>query len=323
MRILVTGGTGFIGSRLVRSLVERGQDEIFFTGRRDLATHDPRRVGAHFLQGDLNDSHFVEDITRAKDIIVHCAGLASAWGSWQSFYRANVMTTQLLLEKARAQGVQRFINLSSPSLYFSYRHQINLNENDIPQKFSNAYARSKYEAEQLVQSYHAEEFLTVSLRPRAVIGAGDENIMPRLLRLREKGTLFQIGDGGNVIDVTTVGNLSDAIFLCLSAPKAAMGGSYNITNGEPILFWDFVDQVLNQAGLALKKRHLPYLPVMTAAVLVELYSRLSGQKEEPALLPISVGITTFSMTLDITRAREKLGYSPKHSTQDGIREFFA
>jgi nucleoside-diphosphate-sugar epimerase len=100
-----------------------------------------------------------------------------------------------------------------------------------------------------------------------------------------------------------------------------MGEVYNITNGDPIRFWDFVEMVLRQANLTTDRKKLPYWPIMTAAVVNELICELVRKKTEPTLLPISIGTISFSMTMNIEKARLRLGYKPTLSTEDGIHEF--
>lgn len=322
MKILVTGGTGFIGSRLIEALLASGKYEVSFTGRREPKRPDLLERGARFLRGDLADENFARQVCEGMDVVIHCAGMAGTWGPYEDYHRANVLATQFLLDGARTKGVQRFINLSSPSIYFDFKDQLNLKEGELPPKFSNAYAQTKYEAEVLVQSYHSPAFQTVSLRPRSVIGRGDQNVLPRLVRLQQTGNLVQVGSGRNVVDITTMGNLTEAVLLCLHASEEAMGQVYNITNGSPVSFWNFVEEVLTAAKLPTSRRKLPLTPVMLAARANEAVSRLLRKREEPALLPISVGVISFSMTMDISRARKNLGYSPRFSTQDGIREYF-
>jgi 2-alkyl-3-oxoalkanoate reductase len=321
MNTLVTGATGFLGARVVDALLKDFNQRVYFVGRSLPKDKGLVERGARFIQGDLLDSDYCYRCVKNIDTIIHCAGLAGTWGDYQNYYRANVVATKNLLESARVSGVGRFINISSPSIYFEFKDQFNLSESYRPNKFSNAYAETKWEAEQLVTQAHGPNFLTVSLRPRSVIGAGDQNVLPRLIRLKETGGLVQIGGGKNIVDITTIGNLVDAICLCMNAEEQSMGDIYNITNGAPINFWEFVELVLRKAGLSTTRKKLPYWPVMAAATLNEFICRLAKKKKEPTLLPISVGVISFSMTLNIEKARTKLGYKPRFSTEDGINEF--
>lgn len=322
MKVLVTGATGFIGARMVDALLARSGFEVVFSGRRQPQDASFEQCGAQFLAGDLDDPDFAGRLTRNVDAIVHCAGLAGTWGPYADYYRANVLTTQNLLHAAQRNDVQRFINLSSPSIYFDFKDQFDLREDFVPQKFSNAYARSKYEAELLVRKFHdVTAMQTLSLRPRSVIGAGDKNILPRLIRLQRDGHLKRIGRGDNRVDITTIGNLLDAIFLCLHAPREAMGETYNISNGAPERFWDFVAHVLRRFDLPMPHGHVPYALAMSLAQLNQWRCIWFNVQQEPSLLPVPIGILGLSMTLNIDKARNRLGYAPRLTTQDGIDEF--
>ncbi len=322
MRILVTGATGFIGARTVDALLERCGSEVVFSGRRQPADDTFQRRGARFVGGDLAEAAFANRLTQGVDAIVHCAGLAGTWGAYADYHRANVVATDNLLRAARANRASRFVHLSSPSIYFDFKDQFDLHEDFLPARFSNAYARSKYEAELLVRKFHDPDGLqTVSLRPRSVIGAGDNNILPRLIRLQRDGHLKRIGRGQNRVDITTIGNLLDAIFLCLAGPANALGETYNISNGAPVLFWEFVAQVLRKFDLPMPRGQVPYALAMTLARLNEWRCRVFHVRDEPTLLPVPIGILGLSMTMNIDKARQRLGYVPRFSTQDGIDEF--
>ena len=320
MKILITGATGFIGRRIAEDFLKQGHT-VLGTGRNREKGQELVGIGTQFEAGDLCDLGFCKKICEGVDAIVHCAGLAGTWGSYQSYYQANVFSTQNLLKAAQEAGVKRFINISSPSIYFDFCDQYNLKEDQLPKKFSNHYAKTKYEAEKLVEKAHQDGFLTVNLRPRFVIGAGDTNIIPRMIRLQKAGMLKQIGDGKNRVDVTSVANVIEAVRLCFLAPIENMGQTYNISNGQSVRLWDFIDEVLSALGVATERPHVPAAPVMFLAHINEKLCRLFGVKEEPKILPITIAVMKQSMTLDISKAREKLGYQPVQTTAEAIQEF--
>ncbi|BBM88034.1 NAD-dependent epimerase/dehydratase family protein [Candidatus Uabimicrobium amorphum] len=323
MKILVTGATGFIGGRTVEALLSLSYDEVRCCGRNRSKAEHLEKKGACFHEGSLLDDKHVNEITRDIDMIVHCAGLAGTWGKYEDYHEANVTATEKLVAAAQKSGVQRFVNISSPSIYFDYRDQLDLVEGDLPKKFSNHYATTKFKAEKVVEKAHNEKFLTVSLRPRFVIGAGDNQILPRLIRLQKSNMLVQIGDGENIVDVTTVKNVVDAILLCLKAPHDAMGEVYNISNGEPVKFWKFVDMVLTKMGISTERKKVPYRLMLRLARVNQMVAICVKRKEEPRLLPITVAALAKSMTLNIAKAREKLGYDPQQTVEEGVDEFLA
>lgn len=319
MKILITGISGFIGQRTADRLIQKGH-EVFGTGRSKGTKPDQQSF--QYAPADLTNAQDCERITHNKDAIIHCAGKAGAWGAHSEYETANVSATRCLLEAARKNKVKRFVNISSPSIYFDFRNQFDLKETDLPRRFSNAYAKTKYLAEHLVHDAHQpNHFETISLRPRGVIGAGDRNWMPRIIALRNAGKLVQVGSGSNLADFTSVANLMDALELCLAAPTSAMGRTYNITNGTPELFWDVVESGLKALGLDSRRKKIPLFLAMGMARLSEIFATLKRSTEEPDLLPIKVGVAAYSLTLDISAAKSILKYSPQQSTQDGLEEF--
>jgi hypothetical protein len=320
MQILVTGATGFIGGRVAHALLQRDH-RVVVNGR------DPERLtplaaaGATARAGDLGRPDTADALLSGCEAVVHCGGLAGTWGPYTAYHRANVLATEHLLAAARRRDLRRFVNLSSASVYVAFRHQFDLGEDDLPPRFASHYARSKFAAEQRVLQAHGASLATVSLRPRFVIGAGDTNILPRVIEQARAGRLLQIGAGDHRVDVTSVDNLVDAVLLCLEAPASALGTVYNISNGQPVQFWRFVDEVLATLSLPSRRHRVPLPVAMNAARANQLVQRLLRRKSEPKLSPLKVSAMAHSMTLDISRARRQLGYQPRQSTGEAIREF--
>ena len=245
MVVLITGATGFVGSRLSARLHSSGYN-VIASGRGSPSIYK----GSHkYIQLEMNSVDQCLKVLKGVDAVVHCAGKAGTWGPHSSYVSANVLGTKNLLQACKEKSVKRFVNISSPSIYFDYKDQFMLKEGDLPQIFSNSYAVTKFEAEKLVASAHSEKLATISLRPRGVIGAGDNNWLPRIIELRKKNSLIQPGDGKNMVDFTSIENLLDAIELCLTTDKINCGRAYNITNGEPIKLWDFIEKSVVNNGL--------------------------------------------------------------------------
>jgi 2-alkyl-3-oxoalkanoate reductase len=299
-RIAITGASGFIGGQAAKRLTRAGYS-ISCLGRAQL-----QHPGEH-LSGVWG--------------VLHCAGKAGAWGRYDEYYSANVELTERLLKAAKTCGVRRFVNLSSPSIYFDYKHQLGLSEQFLPRRFSNAYAKTKYLAEQRVRGAHSEHFETVSLRPRGVVGEGDTNWLPRIIELRKSGSLKQVGSGPVLANFTSISNLLDAIELCFCAPPSAMGETYNIHNGVEEDFWQVVEKALELNGLDGQRKHVPLRMAMLLAKANAVWNRILRRQKEPALLPIKVGVSAYSLTMDISKARQRLGYAPRQSTHDALAEW--
>lgn len=317
MHILVTGATGFIGENLVRRLLVHNH-QVTGTARHNSAN---QQAPYTFLAADLAEVSDCVKLCQNIDVVVHCAGKAGVWGDADEYIKANLIATKNILNAAKMNGVKRFINISSPSIYFQNKHQILLKETDLPEKISDIYALTKFQAEQLVQEAHTAEFLTLSLRPRGVIGAGDRNWLPRIIEMKKSGRLVRPGDGDNLADFTCIDNLLDVIELCLTTSADNFGDVYNISNGSPDKLWSVITQALELVGLSKEVKGINLSVAMSVARLSELFHKMIKAKNEPALLPIKVAVAAYSMTLDISKAKEKLGYSPRKTTFEGLQSF--
>ncbi|MEL6539124.1 MAG: NAD(P)-dependent oxidoreductase, partial [Bacteroidota bacterium] len=231
MNVLVTGATGFLGSRLVETLVyDPAIQNIVAAGRtlRPHATVIHEKV--RYVLGDLSDRKYAETLfDQPPEIVINCASLSAPWGAWQDFEEANLKTQRHLIAFSKQHGTQRFIYISTPSLYTTGRDRRFIKESDpLPKRLVNYYAQTKYAAEQMLG---ASTLPHIILRPRALLGRGDTVIMPRVIRSHEEGRLRIIGNGKTMVDMTAVSNVVLAIRQAISAPEEACGEVYNITNG--------------------------------------------------------------------------------------------
>jgi 2-alkyl-3-oxoalkanoate reductase len=311
-RVLVTGASGFLGNHLVRSLASHG-----------IAVHAQGRDASRLVfDGDvtvfrcaLSDTAALNAAARHCDAIVHAAALSSPWGATQDFVDANVAGTANVIVAARACGVRRLVHISSPAVLFNGRDQILLDDSaPIPPSLGSNYARTKRAAEQLVE-LAASQLETVILRPKAIYGAGDRALVPRLVRAARSGALPQIGDGTNTVDVTHVDDVVRAI-QCALQTERGVGDSFLVTGGEHVVLWQMIRELLSGLNLPAPRRTIPLGVAIAAAGAMEAIAAITGR--EPTLTRYSVQILARTQTYDIARAREKLGYMPTVSAADGL-----
>ena len=317
-KILITGATGFLGSRLVEIMSTIKGLEILATGRTLKTQNISKKSNLKYILGNLEDTKFVDSLVKGVDTIIHTAALSSQMGNPKDFQRANVEATKHLLKAAKANKIKKFIFISSPSVYFRFKHQLELKESDTLPKPVNSYAYSKREAEKLVQS---SKIPYIILRPRALIGRGDKVIMPRILRAHREGRLMRMGDETNRVDITPVSNVVDAIILALDADKKAVNQIYNISNGKPELLWPILDKLLSQLQLPRPTKQISLKLVLVVAKLMELHAKWINGYREPALTVYGVGTLTMSFGMDISKAKKLLGYHPNQSVQEALNEF--
>lgn len=324
MRALVTGATGFLGQRLALRL-QSLEFDVTATGR-DLAKGQTLEAsGLRFAPCDLADTEGLQALCQGQDFVFHSGALSSPWGDQADFYRSNVLGTEAVIAGCLRHGVRRLIHVSTPSIYFGFRDRLQVREDDpLPPRFANAYAATKWQAEEAVRRAHREQGLpAVILRPRAIFGPGDQAILPRLIRAHEAGAVPLINGGRAVIDVTYVENVVDALLCAADAPEQALGQAYNITNGEPMTLRSLLDLLFAALGEPARFRPLPWPLVYTVAAGMELKARLFHPGREPLLTRYSAGVLAKSQTLDITAARRDLNYQPRVTIQEGVLQFAA
>lgn len=321
MNILLTGATGFLGYRTLERLSNNPLvEKIVATGRNIKPTHFIDHNKVDYKLGNLTDLQFVRNLVSQADLIIHAAALSSPWGRYHDFESANVQTQKNLILAAQETGIKRYVYISSPSIYFDATDRLNIRETDpLPKKLINSYAATKWLAEkELMQS----QLPYIILRPRALIGRGDTVIMPRMIHAFREGKLKIIGDGNNVVDLTSVANMAQAIERSLLVDEAGLNQTYNITNGEPVLLWESIEKVLNLLGYRFIPKKVPYTVVNMVAQWMEWKSKMTNFKE-PVLTVYGVGTLARSFTMDITKARTLLGYKPEVTTEEAMKEFAA
>jgi nucleoside-diphosphate-sugar epimerase len=277
--------------------------------------------GISFVALDLTDSKTVEEVLFGVDAVIHCGALSSPWGAYNDFYQANVIGTKNIVESCLKQRVRRLVHVSTPTLYVDTSDRLQVKESDpLPKNGINFYAKTKKMAEELVRDGFKKGLETIIIRPQGIVGPGDTSILPRLIRVAQKGTLPVIGQGENWIDLTYVDNVVESLFLAYKAPREALGLEYNITNDEPIRLYDMLDNIFIQLGFKYHKKKIPLNSALKLASGLEFIYRGLALKKEPLLTKYGVCVLGLSRTLDITLAKEKLNYRPIVSMEQAVKE---
>lgn len=321
MKLVVTGGTGFLGRHLVWRAAAEGS-EIVFTGRNaraadEVIRHTQAPVRWQPLEhGDEAAERTLTEAAQSADAMVHCAALSSPWGAFDEFQRANVASTAEVIAACEANGVRRLVHISTPSLYFGFADRLAIREDaDLPPS-ANDYVRTKIAAEQLIHAARLPEIAI--LRPRALFGPWDQTLVPRLLRVMTKGAMPIMRGGRIQIDLTYIDNAVEAVWLALTQPLPRAVNTYNVSNDEPRELIDVLTVMAQEFGLPLRTRKVPWLLVELIARGLETYARI-GSGKEPPLTRYSAGVLAFSQTLDVSALRDELGWKPIVGINEGIR----
>ncbi len=194
-----------------------------------------------------NDLSMPFQLNFNPDVVIHAAARSSPWGTEAEFKKQNIDTTKNVVSFCERQGLPKLIYLSSSSVFYQNKHQMNLTEDSqIGPDFVNEYAATKYAGEKLVRAYTGHH---VILRPRAVFGPKDTVLFPRILKAAKKGRLpmFKAEGQPAIGDLIYIDVLCD--YILSAALRDDIQGEYNLTNNEPVLIQDFLLSVLEQLEL--------------------------------------------------------------------------
>ncbi|MEQ9618856.1 MAG: NAD-dependent epimerase/dehydratase family protein [Deltaproteobacteria bacterium] len=326
MKAVVTGGTGFIGGRLVEELVEKGY-KVRCLVRDTSDVKILKELGVELVHGDLGDTESLKRLPKGGNVVFHLAALVSDWGEREDFYRYNVDATRTLLEASLNSGVKRFVHMSSSTVVWKSDFWNVHNLTDIDEtfpyrdKYNDNYNASKADAEKLVLSFNSNKSLeTVVIRPSNVWGAGDTVILPRVAMAAKKGILFPMGSGERTVTPCHVDNLAHA--LLLAAEKGNVSGNiYFINDGVKIGYMEFLRKQLKAAGIDWKPGFsIPYKLAYSGAAFMEVVYRLIKSEKPPVLTRFAVAALAGSRSYSIEKARRDLGYEPTVDLDDGMRK---
>ncbi|HHR6482367.1 TPA: NAD-dependent epimerase/dehydratase family protein, partial [Providencia alcalifaciens] len=245
--------------------------------------------------------------------------LSAPWGARETFEAINWQATKTLAQTAAKEGIERFVHISTPAIYFNFTHQNNIRESTTNTQFANDYARTKFLAEQEIAKLVPDSPLTtfVILRPRGLFGAYDRVLLPRLMaQVRARhGKLVLPAGGKNAFDLTYVDNVVHAMLLATEKPLKS-GSIFNITNHEPLPLATTLQALFAQTGTSCQIKSAPYPLLYAVALGLEKWAMI--QKKEPLLTRYSLGAAYFTMILNNERAQNELGYTPRYSMAEGI-----
>jgi len=306
-KVVVTGASGFIGSKLMASLREAGVAALG-VGRRPLDSPDYRQV-------DLSESF---TLASRPETVVHAAALSSPWGRRRDYETNNVEATRQVIDYCRRTGWPRLVYLSSSSVYYENADQLDLSESTpLPRRAINLYAETKRRAEALVAEYEGPRLI---LRPRAVFGPGDSVVFPRIVTAARAGKLpLLVRSGPPVLgDLIYIDNLTD--ILLQSLRNDWPDGCINLTNHEPVPIIDFLLQLLERLGIPHPRRQVRVATAMVAAGLLETLHRLFLPGKEPPITRFGVSVFAYSKTFDVSKMLGVFG-PPRIPVREGGERF--
>jgi nucleoside-diphosphate-sugar epimerase len=317
----VTGGSGFIGGRLIGRLVGEGW-RVRALSRSDSSAAKVSALGAEPVPGDLGDRAGMRAGADGCEYAFHAAAHLGEWGARDEFVRDNVEGTRNALEGSREAGVRRFVHVGTEAALLAGDPLVNVDEGAPLRPDSKAlYPATKAMAEQAVRDANGAGFETVVVRPRLVWGPGDTTIVPSLTAAVEHKRFAWIGGGRHLTATTHVDNTVEG--LVLGATRGNPGGVYFVTDGEPAVFREFITELLRANGVEPPDRNMPAPLARFASAASEGVWKTFRLKGSPPVSRLAYWLSAQECTIDISRARSELGYVPVISREDGLAQLRA
>jgi nucleoside-diphosphate-sugar epimerase len=318
MIVLVTGGSGFAGGRLVTHLVEGGH-EVHALARSAESADRVAALGATPVRGDLAD---LADgppawtaVLSACDAVVHAAAYMEFWGPDRVFEERNLRPTVALHEAAVRAGVRRFVLISAASVSSGTQRAPVVDEDTDEGRPNLAYSRAKLAAERALLAAPSAATETVVLRPPFVWGAG-MSTLDQIVSAVQHGQFAWVDGGRHLVDFVHVDNLAHACVLALDHGRP--GGVYYVTDGAPRPAREFMGALMETRGVTPPERSVPRPAAAVVATLMEAAFRLARRDVAPPLTRWVVAWLGRDRSYDITRARTELGYEPVVAVEDGV-----
>jgi nucleoside-diphosphate-sugar epimerase len=319
--VFVTGGSGFIGGRLIQRLCAEGH-VVRALARSAAAADSVRARGAEPVHGELGDVAAMRAGADGCQLAFHAAAMLGDWGRREDFERGNVQGTNNALRACADAGVRRFVHVGTEAALMAGKPLIDVDETAPLRPDSPAlYSSTKALAEQAVLAANSDGFETVVLRPRFVWGRGDTTLLPVILEMVRSGRFAWIGGGRHRSSTTHVENTVEG--LVLSATRGRPGNAYFVTDGEPVVFREFIGRLLATQGVAEPSRSMPAPVAALIASAGEAAWRALPLPGSPPLTRLAFWVSSQECTIRIDKAREQLGYTPRTSVAEGLAELAA
>jgi len=326
MRVVVTGGGGFVGAALCRRLRDLGHD-VTAVGRRphaELSAEGIRTV-IQDLAAPQAEAGLAAVFSGAQ-CVFHTAAHVKMWGPREAFVQGNVIATQNVIAACRAAGVAKLVFTSSPSVVATNHDLRGIDESQpYPQRYKAFYPETKAAAERAVLDAHGHDLTTIVLRPHLIFGPGDTNLVPTILKRARAGRLVQVGTGTNLVDLTFIDDCVAAHVLAaeaLDARPTAGGRAYFISQGTPVRLWEWIGRVLALHGLPPVRRRLSAATARTLATAVEGVWRTFGLASDPPLTRFLAEEMATDHYFDISAARRELGFDPSCTVWEATERSF-
>ena len=310
MKIFVTGGTGFLGRRLIQRLKREGH---FVGGLTRGSPDDLLRLGVdEAVPGHLANVSEWSPRLQGYEAVIHCAAPVEFWGPWEKFHQGITIASRDLLQASDRAGVGRFLYVSSESVILDGRPHEGINEDYVGTPVSD-YGRAKKLAEAELCRLPTKTAVLI-FRPAWIWGEGDSSV-PKILEKIRQGSFVWIDGGRTKVETVHVDNVVEALILGLSRGKDRR--PYFVTDGEAITMREQLTALFDAYFVTPPRRELPSGLVKLVALILEKGWKLVGSKSPPPLNVAEWAFVSVPRVYDTSRIRSELGYRPVISRAEG------
>ncbi len=334
-KILVTGGEGFLGKRIVKELLSGDSPlEVDLVRVFDLKdSKDDQGGQVEFIQGDILDRERLSAACEGIDLVIHSAAIID-WGTQpeKAVLDVNAGGTRNVIEVCKEHSIRYLVYTSSLDAVFTGKPLVDIDERQpYPDTHPTVYCESKKLAEQAVTSAGREGLYTIILRPADIYGEGDPYHIEPLIDMARKGFYVRLGNGRSRCQHVYVGNMAFAHVLAAKAlwenNENAIGQIYFITDGEPANFFQFFDEIVKGAGYKIFPRNL-WLPRGLAYAIGSLSEGIARilrpiKKYNPNFSRFAVTYTCTDYIFASKKAEQDIGFYPRYSREEALKSTIA
>jgi len=316
LKLLVTGGTGFTGSRLVEYLIDKGHNVTALDNQKGLLYDYLIKKGANIILGSVTDREMVKKSLDGVEGVFH---LAAAFRQInvpkKTYWDVNVEGTRILCEEAIKKPLKKFVYCSTQGVHGDIKNPPGSENSPIvPVDY---YQYTKYESEKVVKEFAAKGLKSVIIRPTAIYGPGDPERFFYLFRFAKKGKFYMFGNGKALYHPVYIDNLNDGFYAAFESDKIN-AETYIIADEEYFTIKELVRKIGEAMGIKVKFIHLPFFPLYIAACLCEFICM--PLKISPPLFRRRVDWFRQNRAFKIDKARRELNYSPRVGIEEGLKQ---
>jgi dihydroflavonol-4-reductase len=315
MKALVIGGTGFIGSHIVKYLVSNSIDvRVLFRRKSNIGHLSDKHI--EFKHGNISEVNSLREHTKDVDLVYSAFGILGQWGMpEQKYWEINTKGVKNLLESCLNRNIKQFIHISSAGVLGPLSDAVIADES-FPYNPSNAYEKTKCEAEKEILNYGEKQGVPFTIiRPEFVYGPGDTHVLGLFKAIKAKRFVI-LGNGSSLLHPTYIDDLIQGIHLC-TYNQNTVGEIFLITGDRPVTVKELAKTIAKELNVSLPEVKIPLLIANATANILELGAKIANF--EPLLTRSRVKFFTENRAFSYEKARNELGYVPKVDFREGVK----